>query len=345
MNHRPAYPPTFRRGTALVLMVLLAVVITGLVMTLSWTAGIHTQITNQTTKLDKTYFAAEAAAHKIVWYVKHNSIGTITSPQTGTINGCNYSVAWTSSSGIYTITGSATNGNVSDAVTLTCAPTTTYAVISIGGSGGTFDIKDMTINGNVFTNGAVTSTTGNSTLNGNLAYGTTNNSGHMTVTGSSTNATTTIPAPNYAAIQTAATLTLNGNQSSHTFDFTSNSTIYVNGNVTDPSFVGSGTLLVSGNVTFSSVSSYGSSTNNVYLVAEGNVTLQGTFDIYGGLYAGGNITAPTKMDELSGPLWCGGSISGTFFHGTIDPGTKPSFDTRNSSGATVAITNFTGTMP
>jgi hypothetical protein len=332
-------------GTALVLMIILSAVITGLVMTLAWTVGIHTQIANQTIKLDKTYAVAEAAANKIVWYVKHGTIGTITSPQTGTLNGCNYSTSWTNSSGTYTITGTATNGTVSQSVTMTCAPTTTYAVLSVGGSGGTLDVKDMTINGSVLTNGAVTSTSGTTTVNGNLTYGTTISNSHMTVTGATTNATTTVTGPDYATIQAAATLTLTGNQSNHTFDFTSNSTIYVNGNVTDPSFVGSGTLLVSGTVTFSSASSYGSATNPVNLVSESNVTLQGTFDIYGSLYAGGNITAPTKMDYLSGPFYCGGSVSGTLFHGTIDPGTKPWFDTRSASGATVAITKFSDPTP
>src|SRR4051812_47337909 len=107
----PARPPHRRiRGSTLALAVIVSVIVTGLVMTLAWSAGQQSQMTSAYAKLDGAYAAAETGLNRAVWYVKKSKLATATSPMTGTINGYSYSVTWTTSGSSYILTSIGSNG-------------------------------------------------------------------------------------------------------------------------------------------------------------------------------------------------------------------------------------------
>src|SRR4051794_16724449 len=84
-----------RRGTAIVLAIVLSVVITGLVSALAWVAGQQAQTTGSMSKLDQAFFAAEAGLQRVAYYGKYGTLASMTPPLTGTCNGYNYSTRWT----------------------------------------------------------------------------------------------------------------------------------------------------------------------------------------------------------------------------------------------------------
>ena len=73
MPHAPTTYRTHRRGTAMVMIVLLSVILTGLVMTIAWSAGVQTQATGASIHLDQGYLAAESAGQWAVWQFKQNN--------------------------------------------------------------------------------------------------------------------------------------------------------------------------------------------------------------------------------------------------------------------------------
>ncbi|MGN6368984.1 MAG: LamG domain-containing protein [Phycisphaerae bacterium] len=62
-----------RRGSALVLAVLVSVVITGLVLTIAWAAGAASETTANAVRLDQATMAAESAGQLAVWHFKNNN--------------------------------------------------------------------------------------------------------------------------------------------------------------------------------------------------------------------------------------------------------------------------------
>ncbi len=68
----------------MVLIIIIATVITGLVMTMAWTTGTSMQMTSGYMKVDKSFYAAQAGLAKVAWYCKNGKMGSITSPLTGT---------------------------------------------------------------------------------------------------------------------------------------------------------------------------------------------------------------------------------------------------------------------
>jgi hypothetical protein len=330
-------------------MVILSVVITGLVMTLAWTAGVHTQIANQTTKLDKASFAAEAGLNRAAWYIRHNTLGAQTQPLTGSLNGFTYSITWTSSGATaFKVTSTATDGLVSDTATAICTPPVVVPTYTLGGgTSGSYNLKNMTINGDVGFSGGVYVSSGNATINGNLTYGTTYNSSGITVTGTTTQKSLTPPVIDYAMLQSKAGLSYSSSQNNQTFDFTAvggtNPVIYVNGSVTNPTFIGSGTLVVTGSISFSGGA--GSAAKPVYLVAQQDISSGGgTF--YGAIYAGGNWSHTASYTITGVVSVTGTDNSGNTANGTMYSAAAPWFDPRQSSaGLGVSFSNYSGSTP
>ncbi len=128
-----------------------------------------------------------------------------------------------------------------------------------------------------------------------------------------------------------AGLTLSGNQSNHTFDFTGlsgNKVIYVNGNVSNPAFIGSGTLYVKGTV---SAGAFGSSGSPVNIVAGGSVTTSNNITVYGNLYSAGAWSR--GKFTWNGFIYIAGAISASNNgKSTLTHTTVPWFDPRSSGG-------------
>ncbi|HEY4330831.1 MAG TPA: LamG domain-containing protein [Phycisphaerae bacterium] len=70
MRHHAAQPKYSRRGTALVLAILLSIVITAIVMCLALSATIQTNTTSALVKTDATFYAAEYAMQDSLWRYK-----------------------------------------------------------------------------------------------------------------------------------------------------------------------------------------------------------------------------------------------------------------------------------
>lgn len=62
-----------RRGSALTLMILMSVILTGLVMTIAWSATVQSQTTGAKIHSDLAYQAAESAGQVAVWQFKNNN--------------------------------------------------------------------------------------------------------------------------------------------------------------------------------------------------------------------------------------------------------------------------------
>ena len=154
---------------------------------------------------------------------------------------------------------------------------------------GDFNGKNIAFTGNVQTGGNY-SCSGSGSLTGDLIYaGSLSNAN--TVSGTITQAPFTpidLPALS-ATLQSDATLSYAGDQTNKIFDFTAipgtNKVIYVNGNVTNPTFIGTGTLSVKGTI---SADGFGTAASPVNLVASGSITTGNNITIYGAIYTGGD---------------------------------------------------------
>src|ERR1035437_5369174 len=77
-----------RRGSAMSLMIMVAVILTGLVMTLAWAGSVYATIAGQLPKVDAAFYAAEAGGQVAVWKFRHDNQwrAPVASAFTGTIN-------------------------------------------------------------------------------------------------------------------------------------------------------------------------------------------------------------------------------------------------------------------
>lgn len=87
------------RGTAMVMMIILSIIMTGLVMTIAWAASVQTRGAAASIRSDQAYAAAESAGQVAVWRFKHDdSWRQVTAPSTlptVTIGGNTYAYAMT----------------------------------------------------------------------------------------------------------------------------------------------------------------------------------------------------------------------------------------------------------
>ena len=345
MRYRSRQP----RGTVMVLSIVMSVVITGMIAAMTWVAGEQAQRTGSLDKLDQSFYAAEAGAQRVSWYCRNYQMSSITSPLTGTVNGFNYSVSWSTVTGnTIQITSVGSTGTVS--YTLSEKVTPPAMPVAAFSSAGDFDNKNLTITGNVMTGGNY-SNGGSGSLTGNLFYaGTAANTGG--VGGNVTkdpfesidfNFLNTVLMANATTMPTFPAI-YNFNLVSGT-----NKVIYVNGNVTDPVITGSGTLYVNGTITFTTTNlTIGSAGSPVNIVATGDIDVQKKATINGSLYAKGNWNR--AQVDLTGVVYVAGISPSNNGSSTLTLGTAPWFDPRVPGGvgglsATTAINNFSGPQP
>jgi hypothetical protein len=342
------FNPCQRRGSALVLAIVMSVVVTGLVLTLSWAGGVQAEMTSNLKKIDQAFYEAESGVQLVAWYCKHNQMGSITSGWTPTkpFSGC--TLTWTTSGSTVTVTSVSTYGTAS----YTCSEkiTAPQAAAVIAGSGD-FNNKNIQVIGNVSIGGNYTNG-GSGSLTGNLVYaGSASNTGN--VTGTVTQGTF---APlDMSSVETslinAAGTTHNGSLANTVIDFTtvpatpgtSNKVVYVTGSMSNVTFVGSGTVYVAGAV---SGGNFGTSIAPVNIVAGGSVSLTNN-TMYGSLYVAGDLS--TGHFDMTGLIY----VAGTFTRSnsgqsSITMTSSPWFDPRGGStgsGAPTAFANFTGPLP
>ncbi len=73
MNKTSTFKRRRCRGTAMVLIIIISVVLTGLVMTITWSAGLQSQAARGSLSLDQATMAAESAGQVAVWQFKQNN--------------------------------------------------------------------------------------------------------------------------------------------------------------------------------------------------------------------------------------------------------------------------------
>jgi hypothetical protein len=335
------------RGSALILGIVVSVIISALVTAMCWVAAEQTARTASLRKIDQAFFAAEAGMERVQWYCRNSQLNTITPPLTGSINGYNYTVSWTTSGSTVHIAAVGSLGRVS--YSLSEEITGLYTVPALQ-SMGPFDNKNIDVVGDVVAGGNY-SNSGSGTLTGNLTYyGTATDTGNVTGTVThGTGAPRTIDFPQLiATLAAAAGRTYSGDQSNVIFDFTSLSgphrVIYVNGNVTNPTFIGSGTLGASGTI---SAGAFGTAGSPVQLVAQGDITTDNNITIYGTIYTGGDWNRG-RFHHTEGLIYTGGIIKTNSGQSTLVQGDTPWFDPRVSGsgvGSTASVTAFAGPLP
>lgn len=338
---------TKSRGTALVMGLVLAVIVTGLVMTLSWGAGLQSQMTGSLMKTDTVYYAAEAGAQRAAWYIKNGT--TVTQPLTGTLNGASYSVTWTTTTGTsQRVTSVGTSGNSQSTVLMTVTPPASMsAAITVGGN---FSLKNIRITGDLLVAGNMTFQPGVADVTGNVLY-----SGTVSGTSCADGTTTqgTVPLLDWTAAQNALTTQAGSNigtpGTGKTYNFSAiagtNKVIMVTGDVANPRFVGSGTLYVVGKVTIDGNADPGAA-NPVNIVCTGDLTTSNNIDYHGNLYTKGDWYRG-KID-LTGSLYIQGMDQSNNGNSSITFTSVPWFDNRTpaaSSSSTTTFSNFAGPRP
>jgi hypothetical protein len=337
------HPPP--RGTAMVLVIIMSVVLSGLIASMYWVAAEQTLRTASLSKVDQAFFAAEAGMERAKWYCKNGQMGSIVSPLTGTVNGFNYSVSWTTVSG-HTLQIRSTGSLQSVSYAMSAQVTPPFLPQPALESLGKFDNKNIVVTGDVIAGGDYTNG-GSGSLNGNLTYyGTATNTND--VTGTITHASGPPPTIDFTAViatlNAAAGQTLTGAQNNRTFDFTAlpgpNRVIYVDGNVSNPTFIGSGTLCVKGTIT--GAGGYGSADAPIHLVATGDITTDNNTTIYGSIYTGGDWNRG-KFD-VTGLIYTGGIVKSNSGKSYLSQAETPWFDPRatgDAAGAAAAVTTVT----
>lgn len=329
------------------MMIVISVIVTGIVMTMAWSAGVEAQMTSQYAKMDRAFFAAESGIQQVAWYCKHNKMGLIHSPLTGTVNGYGYSASWVTVSGnTIRITCVGSLGDASCTASQNVTPPGVAAVTLTSGGGGNISgavtvngdlqtIRDVNANGNLHVTGNLTT---QGRINGSPVAG----SKKPGQTGLTTPSVLTI----YNNAKALATNTLDHPSSISTLDFGAapNGVIWVNGDAnmsSNVNVIGSGTVVVAGNWNQSG-NFPKTGTANVNVVVHGDLNVSGSLKITGSLYGGGNWNQSGTFAVTGVVLVTGDSnVSGA---GTITNASPPTFDGRGAGGGTV-FAKFGGVDP
>ena len=324
-----------RRGTALILAIVVSVVITGMVITLAWSGGVQAEMAGNLMKMDQAFYTAESGAQRVAWYAKHGKMGTISVPLTGLVGSYGYSASWTTVVGGTIRVGSTGSlGSVSYTCYQTVAPPTIMPAVATSGD---FDNKNIAITGDIVTGGTY-SNSGSGSLSGNIYYATpfANSAYQINMTTMDT------------TLSSAAGREYSSSQSNTVFDFTmvsgTNKVIKVDGDVNNPTFIGSGTLYATGNVT---VDGFGTSGTPVNVVADGNVTSSNNITVYGTVYTGGTWTHG-KINWTGLIYAAGGMDRFNNGHSTLVETSAPWFDPRSfgTSGTSLTgLSSFAGPLP
>jgi len=256
-----------------------------------------------------------------------------------------------------TVTGNGTGNYVTMQASI---PTPAAPVPPAVCTGASLSLNNVTVLGDLQTTGNLTTTGNASTVNGNILYGGTYTPGSLlTVNGSTPpeKGSVSVPVISYASLQSQANQTYASSQSGTQFAFNNlggNKIIYVNGNVTNPTFYiggvypSGGTLVVNGNISFGdNAAAVGQSGFPINLVATGSITTGSNFNLIGGLYAGTSWTR--KSATIQGPIVVNGAITDSAgVASSFSTGPFPFFDPRivqTASSLPMYISGFHGTTP
>jgi len=355
-----------RGSIAILLIVMLVVVMSGIVSTVALVGGVGSQVSSMTLHRDQAFYAAEAGIQRIWYEVEYgtwNKNGQYAT--SGVVGDCTFTVTATGG-------GYGSNIRVTSVGTYTANPAiqmtikgtmqaTNIAPAILLGAGinenGNITIDgDTLVKGNINLGGSVTIN------NGVIQYGgTSNNLPYATYNPN-------IPSPPYVwyspsgkappdnnAINTNTLMAQADAQrfsdtSPSSLDFTNHSVLYIlvpSGQVLDlkkTNVYGSGTLVVIGDVVVEA--GLGAADAPVNIVTTGNVSTQGNLSIVGSIYADGNVTHQGQL-VVTGIVNGLGSMSPTTGNGaggaTITRAPPPPFDPRAYWGSnSIQIQHFTG---
>jgi hypothetical protein len=363
-----------RRGTVLILALVVSLVISFIVMATAWSAQTQTKMTADLSKTDGAFCAAEAGIHRVAWNVRnwnykngpyHNGT-TLDShfPQTvsGTIGAYSYNTTCqivSSTDWRIRATSTATFGNSFYTMSAYISPPAqgvpTFA------TAGDWDNKNTTVVGDIQTRGAFTNNGGSGSVQGNIFYGNPSSTGLTIATGIAQYVDPANSAdPNAfvemdwldlqnrleGAFAAEGTATLLGTQTGKMFDFATlpgtNKVFKVIGDVIDPdfnpNFVGNGTLYVTGSIIFTKNRTLGNSNSTINLVslkAVNNITFDKQITIFGSLYAQGDWNR--AQTNVHGMVYVQGVVRSNNGNSTLDATgiTVPFFDTRATEGSAV----------
>jgi len=348
MANRIALRTRARRGTTMTFSIVVSVVMSGLIASMAWVAGESSQRSGSLSKMDQAFFAAEAGAQRVGWYTRNQLMSSITSPLTGTVNGYNYSVSWSNVTGTtYAVISRGSSGNVSYTLSESVSGPGYPPVLTVCTD---FDNKNVDIFGYSVVGGSY-SNSGSGSLTWSLTYyvNVTDTGGISGTVAKGSGAMSTMNMTTLgASLIAAAGQTYNTSQTGTTFNFTAlsgtNKVIYVNGDVTSPTFVGAGTLYASGKITTSGGGT--TAALPVNLVAASDITFNNNITYYGAVYTGGNWIHGKVTS--TGMIYVVGStvLNGTG-HSTLSQAAAPFFDQRIPTivGTGVVFTGFTGPQP
>ena len=336
------------RGSALVMVVILTVILTSLIMVIAWSSTNLAQAGSSLVKSDQAYYAAEAGMQQAVWRFKHDNSWRADpngSPATPLLTGSvtmgssnpSYSVSCSGpSGGSVTITSTGTNGVTASTLTIHVGKVSPLPQTSVGL---TF-VQSGTLNvtGSIYAQANISlSSTG--TINGDLQTAAKLTNGHEIVTGVQADHVANLPAPPdvltiYNTLQAQA-WQYNGPTpyTNVVLDFNAHPIIYFDTDVAwnngNPTIIGSGTIVVEGKISISNKFP-ASGTARMNIVCKHDLSTTGTFNLTGGIYLVGGLTQSNTY-TVNGVIALNGKVqnSGT---GSYILGAPASFDPRGSGG-------------
>ena len=308
-----------QRGSVMVFAIVLVTAMTSVICATVW-------LTSSLVKSERVYedqvrarYAAEAITEQAA---QDFTNGTMTLPSTRTpsVTGVTSTVTATdNSSNIpHTMSVTATSTIHGHAVTVTKivglrkAPSPFYYAMFVNAgltSSAAFVTGSSGINGDVYSNGAISLTGTGNTINGDLESTSTQSVGTSTITGSTYPSATAITFPtvtstNYSAVanQTSNSGTLNGATFSTTTGayyllYMNNASVSISG-----TFTGKGTVYVNGNATISGPITLGNSSSRVAIIASGTITFSSAGPHSAYFYGGACTISATSLTITKGAL-------------------------------------------
>ena len=347
INSRRRYALHPRRGSAMIMAIVVSVVVTSVVMVIAWNSATMVQSTSNYMKQARANGVAEGAYQRAYWLFKKDQTYRA-NPMTGTdvVDGLTYSYSVSvvgAANAPVLITATATTGSVQGQVhaTLTMPSGTPPAAIDETGGNVQFS-QAATVTGDLYGAGSISFHAGD-TVTGNVTSVSTVSGGTISGTTTQHAGSVTVPtvASLYSAIQPTAHAIASGNIS--TLDFSSYSVLYASSNVTlqaGLTVIGSGTLIVNGDLSL-----------NADIGAPGSpktfsVVVSHDFNPSKNIYLAGSVYVEHDFNS-SGTVVITGAIVGNHdihFSGaaTLTYAPPPSFDPR---GGTLTQTTFGGANP
>jgi hypothetical protein len=349
-----------RRGSAIgYMLILLSVITTGLVMTMSLSTGVQSQIAGMTVHRDQAFYAAEAGIQRAQWELEYNNWGSdgTFKPLHAKCGPGSYTA--TASDGgwnnpvVISSVGTVDTGATPATVTVTAKLTPKFIcpAIQLGGDflggGGDHITGDLQTTGTIKHTGDLTLTSGNTYATGTIASTIAYDPGFQAFP----NDAKLTPPPSITAIATtlrnaAGSLQLS-TPTTLNFAASTSGILYYNGDLAienTPKINGSGTLVVFGNLSIAQAATLANARVNI--VVTGNFSTLGLQKIVmqGGLYVGGNITCQAPL-SLQGVIVGDQGMTTKGKGLTVLLAPPPPFDPRMGSGpGSRVLTHFTGAI-